>query len=64
MSWSYNHFTCRTDTKDGTLCTAHYIRERVLDNVILEDLWWVTAMAREHTREFPAYIGSRQSAKI
>ena len=64
MSRSYNHFTCRTYKKDGTLCTAHYIRECVLDDVVLEDLRRVTAMAREHTQEFAAYIGSRQSAEI
>lgn len=64
MSRSYNHFTCRTYKKDGTLCTAHYIRECVLDDVVLEDLRRVTAMAREHTQEFAAYIGSRQSAEL
>ena len=31
---------------------------------MLEDLRRVTAMAREHTREFAEYIGSRQSAEI
>jgi len=46
------------------VCTAHYIRECVLDEVILEDLRWVTAMVSEHTREFAEYIGSRQSAEI
>ena len=64
MSRSYNHFTCRTYKKDVTLCTAHYIRECVLDDVVLEDLRRVTAMAREHTQEFAAYIGSRQSAEL
>ena len=64
MSRSYNHFTCRTYKKDGSLCTAHYTRECVLDDVVLEDLRRVTAMAREHTREFAAYIGSKQSAEI
>ena len=64
MSRSYNHCTCRTYKKDGALCTAHYIRECVLDDVVLKDLRRVTAMAREHTQEFATYIGSRQSAKI
>ncbi|MEI3363642.1 MAG: zinc ribbon domain-containing protein [Oscillospiraceae bacterium] len=49
MAASYNHFTCRTYKKDGTVCTAHYIRECMLDDVVLEDLRRVTAMAREHT---------------
>ena len=64
MSASYNHFTCRTFKKDGESCTGHYIRECVLDEVVLEDLRRVTAMARERPEEFAAYIGSRQSAEI
>ena len=64
MSASYNHFTCRTYKKDGESCTGHYIRECVLDEVVLEDLRRVTAMARERPEEFAAYFGSRQSAEI
>ena len=64
MSASYNHFTCRTYKKDGEACTGHYIRECVLDEVVLEDLRRVTAMARERPEEFAAYIGSKQSAEI
>ena len=64
MSASYNHFTCRTYKKDGESCTGHYIRECVLDEVVLKDLRRVTAMARERPEEFAAYIGSRQSAEI
>ena len=64
MSASYNHFTCRTYKKDGESCTGYYIRECVLDEVVLEDLRRVTAMARERPEEFAAYIGSRQSAEI
>ena len=64
MSASYNHFTCRTYKKDGESCTGHYIRECVLDEVVLKDLRRVTAMARERPEEFAADIGSRQSAEI
>ena len=64
ISASYNHFTCRTYKRDGEACTGHYIRECVLDEVVLEDLRRITAMAREHPEEFAAYIGSRQSAEI
>ena len=64
MSASYNHFPCRTYKKDWEACTGHYIRECVLDEVVLEDLRRVTAMARERPEEFAAYIGSRQSAEI
>ena len=35
-----------------------------MDEVILEDLRRVTAMAREHTREFAEHIGGKQSAEI
>ena len=65
MKPTWNNFTCRTYKKDGSeVCTAHYIRECVLDEVILEDLRRVTAMAREQTGEFAEYIGGRQSAEI
>lgn len=64
MSASYNHFTCRTYKKDGEACTGHYIRECVLDEIVLEDLRRVTSAAREHPEKFAAYIGSRQSAEI
>ena len=65
MKPTWNNFTCRTYKKEGAeVCTAHYIRECVLDEVILEDLRRVTAMAREHTMEFAEYIGSRRSAEI
>ena len=45
MSASYNHFTCRTYKKDGEACTGHYIRECVLDEIVLEDLRRVTSAA-------------------
>ena len=65
MKLAWNNFTCRTYKKEGAeVCTAHYFRECVLDEVVLEDLRRVTAMAREHTREFAEYIGGRQSAEI
>ncbi len=58
------HFSCYTYKRRGSdACTSHYIRECVLDDAVLEDLRRVTAMAREHTKEFAAYIGSKQSAK-
>ena len=48
MSASYNHFICRTYKKEGAeVCTAHYIREQILDEVVLEDIRRVTARARE-----------------
>ena len=64
MSASYNHFTCRTYKKDGEACTGHYIRECVLDEIVLEDLRRVTSAARKHPEKFAAYIGSKQSAEL
>ena len=64
MSASYNHFTCRTYKKDGDACTGHYIRECVLDEIVLKDLRRVTSAAREHPEKFAAYIGSKQSAEL
>ena len=64
MSASYNHFTCRTYKKDGDACTGHYIRECVLDEIVLKDLRRVTSVAREHPEKFAAYIGSKQSAEL
>ena len=64
MSADYNHFTCRTYKKDGDACTAHYIRECILDEIVLEDLRRVTAEAREHPQEFAEYLNSKQSAEL
>ncbi len=64
MSASYNHFTCRTYKKDGEACTGHYIRECVLDEIVLEDLRRVTSAAREHPEKFAAYIGSKQATEL
>ena len=64
MSASYNHFTCRIYKKDGEACTGHYIRECILDEIVLEDLRRVTSAAREHPEKFAAYIGSKQSAEL
>ena len=65
MSATYNHFACRTYKKKGAeVCSAHYIRECVLDEIVLEDIRGVTAMARENTAEFASYIENRRSDEI
>ena len=64
MSADYNHFTCRTYKKDGEACTAHYIRECILDEIVLEDLRRVTVEAREHPQKFAEYLNSKQSAEL
>ena len=64
MSADYKHFTCRTYKKDDEACTAHYIRECILDEIVLEDLRRMTAEAREHPQEFAEYLNSKQSAEL
>lgn len=64
MSADYNHFTCRTYKKDSEACTAHYIRECILDEIVLEDLRRVTAEARAHPQEFAEYLNSKRSAEL
>ncbi len=51
---SKNNFMCggyQSRTED---CTSHYIRESVLDEIVLRNLRQVTEFAREHTDEFYA----------
>ena len=40
------------------------IRECVLEEIVLEDIRRVTAMAREHAQEFAAYISTKQTAEL
>lgn len=47
------NYICGTYRKKGKeVCTAHFIRTVVLDEVVLQDLRRVTAFAKEHTQEF------------
>ena len=65
MKPTQNNFTCRTYKRFGKeVCAAHYIRECVLDEIVLEDIRQVTALAREQTQAFAAYICDRQSAEL
>ena len=47
-----NHFQCGGFQSRTTDCTAHYIRESVLDIIVLHNLKTVTAFARENPEEF------------
>ncbi len=51
---SKNNFMCGGYQSRTTDCTSHYIRESVLDKLVLENLRQVTEFAREHTDEFYA----------
>lgn len=47
-----NHFQCGGFQSRTTDCTAHYIRESVLEEIVLTDLRRTTALAREQSEEF------------
>lgn len=50
-----NFFQCGGyQTKGGTHCSAHYIREQVLDEIVLGRIKKMTAFARENPEEFYA----------
>ena len=59
---SETHFTCGTyQTKGSSLCSYHYIRQIMLDQIILQKIREVTAFARENPDEF--YAIARQKAE-
>ena len=65
MNASYNHFTCRTYKKDGTeVCSAHYIREVALKEIVLETIRRATEFARSDPERFAAYIQQKQSTEV
>ena len=47
-----NHFQCGGFQSRTTDCTAHYIRESVLEEIVLTDLRRMTMLAREQPEEF------------
>ena len=49
-----NNFQCGGFQRRTSDCTAHYIRENVLDQIVLHNLKTVTAFAREQPEEFYA----------
>lgn len=49
-----NVFSCAGYKKRTTDCTMHYIRENVLDQIVLHNLKTVTAFARDNPDEFYA----------
>lgn len=54
MKPEQNNFMCGGYQSRTTDCTSHYIREQVLDKIVLEQLKTMTAKARENTEEFYA----------
>lgn len=52
MKPELNNFMCGGYQRRTTDCTSHYIRESVLDKIVLENLKEMTAYARENADEF------------
>jgi len=52
MKPELNNFMCGGYQSRRTDCTSHYIRESVLDKIVLENLKEMTAYARENADEF------------
>lgn len=48
----YNTFRCSRYESQKNDCTAHYIKESLIDDVVLQSLKKVTKFAREHSEEF------------
>ena len=60
-----NNFMCSTYKKKGKeTCSAHYIRETQLAEIILDDLLRVTHYARQHEFLFAKHITQKNSAEI
>ena len=60
-----NNFMCYTYKKRGKEeCTAHYIRERDLIQIILDDLRRVTHFARKKETLFAEYINRKNSVEL
>ena len=65
MKPEQNHFTCRTYKKDGAeVCSAHYIREVALKEIVLETIRRATEFARNDPERFAAYIQQKQSTEV
>jgi hypothetical protein len=60
-----NNFMCSTYKKKSKIsCSAHYIRENQLAEVILDDLRRVTHYARQHEALFAKHITQKNDAEI
>lgn len=65
MKRSYFNLKCYTYGKRGKAeCSPHYILERVLIQIVLDDLRRVTHFARMKERQFEEYINRKNSAEL
>ena len=61
---AYNFICSRYRKHMGEeLCTPHTIRERALDEIVLEEIRSVTYYARAHTAQFVSFIQQKSSAE-
>jgi prefoldin subunit 5 len=61
MSAVKNNFMCSTYKKKGKdVCSAHFIRERELAAILLDDIRRVTHFARQNERRFAEHIRKKQ----
>lgn len=58
-----NVFACAGHKKRTTDCTMHYIRESVLDQIVLHNLRTVTAFARDNPEKFYAMAAQNGEAE-
>jgi len=59
-----NNFMCSTYRKRGKeICTGHYIREKQLAEIVLDDLRRVTHFARQNEALFIQHINQKNSAE-
>lgn len=62
MSESQYNFTCENHRKNGKdVCSPHYIREKILAAVVLDDIRRITHFARQNEVRFAQHIGMRRS---
>ncbi len=52
MKPELNNFMCGGYQRRKTDCTSHYVRETILDRIVLENLRSMTAYSRENADEF------------
>ena len=65
MKAMQNNFMCYTYKKKGKeVCSAHYIREQDLTQIILDDLRRATHFARQKEKLFAEYINRKNSAEL
>lgn len=62
MSENQYNFTCQKHRKNGKdVCSPHYIREKLLAAVVLDDIRRITHFARQNEVRFAQHIGMKRT---